>query len=219
MELIPVIADFFGVTAERLLEVHESIEPKKIEQYMQPFHELSFPSKAPNHRKTLTCLAKVVEEKADVVKRSRKILEDMLGADGIPRTTFDTPYQKKCFKHNLQIAHPYAEIGLEPNHKIDRAILCELTFGAVALYIQNCCSFAALHWTTILQLLSVNGHVVTFAAKDVVGISPIKNIPNNRIANKDWAFSVSCRFIPFICLYFSLIFPKLSIIVSGYIML
>ena len=102
--------------------------------------------------------------------------------------------------------------------KIDRAILCELNFGAVALYIQNCCSFAALHWTTILQLLSVNGHVVTFAAKDVVGISPIKNIPNNRIANKDWAFSVSCRFIPFICLYFH-IFPKLSIFVPRYIML
>ncbi len=66
--------------------------------YMQPFYELSFPSKAPNHRKTLTCLAKVVGEKADVVKRSRKTLEEMLDADGILRTTFNSPYQKKCFK-------------------------------------------------------------------------------------------------------------------------
>ena len=104
--------------------------------YMQPFHELSFPSKAPNHRKTLTCLAKVVGEKADVVKRSRKILEEMLDADGVLRTTFDTPYQKKCFKDNLRIAHPYAEIGLEPNHRKDCAIWCELTFWAVQyLYI------------------------------------------------------------------------------------
>lgn len=35
------------------------------------------------------------------------------------------------FKDNLQIAHPYAEIGLEPNHRKDSAIWCELTFWAV----------------------------------------------------------------------------------------
>lgn len=104
--------------------------------YMQPFHELSFPDKAPNHRKTLTCLAKIVGEKADVVRRSRETLEEMLDADGILRTTFDTPYQKKCFKNNLRIAHPYAEIGLEPNHRKDSALWCELTFWAVQfLYI------------------------------------------------------------------------------------
>lgn len=99
--------------------------------YMAPFYELSFPNKAPNHRKTLTCLAKVVGERADVVKRSRKILEEMLDADGVLRTTFGTPYEKRCFKNNFRIAHPYAEIGLEPNHKTDRAIWCELTFWAV----------------------------------------------------------------------------------------
>lgn len=104
--------------------------------YTQPFYELSFPSKAPNHRKTLTCLAKTVGEKAEVVKRSRKTLEKLLDTDGILRTTFDTPYEKKHFKDNLRIAHPYAEIGLEPNHKQDRSIWCELTFwGVQFLYI------------------------------------------------------------------------------------
>ena len=39
MELIPVIADFFGVTADRLLGVHEKIEQKKIEQYLLRFQE------------------------------------------------------------------------------------------------------------------------------------------------------------------------------------
>ena len=104
--------------------------------YMQPFYELSFPSKAPNHRKTLTCLAKAVGEKANVVKRSKTTLEEMLNTDRILRTTFDTPYQKKCFKDNLQISHPYSEIGLETNHRKDSSFLCELTFWAVQfLYI------------------------------------------------------------------------------------
>ena len=39
MELLPVIADFFGVTADRLLGVHEKIEQKKIEQYLLRFQE------------------------------------------------------------------------------------------------------------------------------------------------------------------------------------
>lgn len=39
MELIPVIADFFDVTADRLLGVHEKIEQKKIEQYLLRFQE------------------------------------------------------------------------------------------------------------------------------------------------------------------------------------
>ena len=106
--------------------------------YTQPFHELSFPGRAPNQRKTLTCLAKIVGEKADVVRRSRETLEEMLDTDegAILRTAFQTPYQKKCFKDNLRIAHPYAEIGLEPNHRKDSALWCELTFWAVEfLYI------------------------------------------------------------------------------------
>ncbi len=55
----------------------------------------------------------------------------MLSPDGVLRVTFDTPYQKKCFKNNLQITHPYAEIGLEEKHDTDRALWCELTFWAV----------------------------------------------------------------------------------------
>lgn len=39
MELIPVIADFFGVTADRLLGMHENVEQKKIEQYLLRFQK------------------------------------------------------------------------------------------------------------------------------------------------------------------------------------
>lgn len=72
--------------------------------YTQPFHELSFPGRAPNQRKTLTCLAKIVGEKADVVRRSRETLEEMLdtGEGAILRTDFHTPYQKKCLKDTCE---------------------------------------------------------------------------------------------------------------------
>ncbi len=97
--------------------------------YTQPFHALSFPGKT--SRKTLLCLAKTVGEKAEVVRRSRAVLEEMLSPDGVLRVPFDTPYQKRCFKNNLRIAHPYAEVGLEEKHDTDRALWCELTFWAV----------------------------------------------------------------------------------------
>lgn len=98
---------------------------------MTPFQPLSFPSTAPNQRKTLTALAEVGGEKIDAVRKSAVILEEMLAEDGILRTTFETPYQKKCFKENLRAAHPYAEIGLEPDHKSDTSLWVELTFWAV----------------------------------------------------------------------------------------
>ncbi len=104
--------------------------------YMQPFFTLSFPQKAPNQRKTLTALAKVCGDQTDVVRRSLLTLEEMLAEDGVLKTTFESSYQKKCFKSNFRSAHPYAEIGLEPDHKKDTAMWCDLTFWAVQfLYI------------------------------------------------------------------------------------
>lgn len=99
--------------------------------FMQPFHELSFPQKAPNHRKTLTALARVGGEKIDVVRRSVATLKDMLADDGVLRTTLESSYQKSSFKKNFISGHPYAEVGLEPDHKKDTAIWVELTFWAV----------------------------------------------------------------------------------------
>lgn len=104
--------------------------------YMTPFFPLSFPQKAPNHRKTLTALAEVCGDKTKVVKESVATLKEMLSDDGVLRTTFESSYQKSRFKDNFRSAHPYAEIGLEPDHKKDTAIWCELTFWAVQfLYI------------------------------------------------------------------------------------
>lgn len=99
--------------------------------YMQPFFPLSFPQKAPNHRKTLTALAKVCGNRTEVIRKSFITLEEMLADDGILKTSFESAYQKKCFKSNFLSAHPYAEIGLEPDHRKDTAIWCELTFWAV----------------------------------------------------------------------------------------
>lgn len=99
--------------------------------YMQPFHELSFPQEAPNHRKTLTALARVGGDRIDVVRRSVATLEEMLATDGVLRTTFESSYQKSRFKQNFISGHAYAEVGLEPDHKKDTAIWVELTFWAV----------------------------------------------------------------------------------------
>ena len=60
----------------------------------------------------------------------------MLSGDGVLRTTFASSYEKSRFKDNFRSGHPYAEVGLEPDHKKDTAIWCELTFWAVEfLYI------------------------------------------------------------------------------------
>lgn len=99
--------------------------------YMQPFLPLSFPQKTPNQRKTLTALAKVCGDRTQVVRESAATLKEMIAEDGVLRTTFESSYQKSRFKDNFRSAHPYVEIGLEPDHKKDTAIWCELTFWAV----------------------------------------------------------------------------------------
>lgn len=99
--------------------------------YMTPFLPLYFPQNAPNQRRTLTALAKVCGDKTKVVRESVETLKEMLSDDGVLRTTFESSYQKSRFKDNLRSAHPYAEIGLEPDHKKDTAVWCELTFWAV----------------------------------------------------------------------------------------
>ena len=99
--------------------------------YMNPFIPLSFPQKVPNQRKTLTALAKVCGDKTQVVKESVATLNEMLSEDGVLRTSFSSSYEKSRFKDNFKSGHPYVEIGLEPDHKKDTAIWCELTFWAV----------------------------------------------------------------------------------------
>ena len=106
---------------------------------MQPFLPLSFPGQAPNQRKTLTALARVGGERIDVVRKTAEILDTMLAGDGVLRTTFADAKEKRIFKSNLRPAHPYAEIGLEPDHKKDTALWVELTFWAVQfLHILGC---------------------------------------------------------------------------------
>lgn len=99
--------------------------------YTNPFFPLSFPLRAPNHLKTLTALARVCGDQTQVVKASAETLQEMLSGDGVLRTTFASAYEKRRFKDNFRSGHPYAEVGLEPDHKKDTAIWCEFTFWAV----------------------------------------------------------------------------------------
>lgn len=99
--------------------------------YMQPFLPLSFPGEAPNQRKTLTALARIGGERIDVVRQSADVVRNMLEGDGVMRITFENAKQKAMFRSNFRAAHPYAEIGLEPDHKKDTALWVELTFWAV----------------------------------------------------------------------------------------
>jgi len=101
--------------------------------YMQPFLPLTFPGEAPNQRKTLTALARVGGEGIHVVHRSADTVREMLDGDGVMRVTFENAQQKKIFRSNFRAAHPYAEIGLEPDHKKDTSLWVELTFWAVQL--------------------------------------------------------------------------------------
>lgn len=99
--------------------------------YMTPFLPVLPHSQAPNQRKTLTNLAMCVGDRADIVKKSAEMLCETMAADGVFRVEFESAYQKKGFKSNLRLGHPYAEIGLERNHRKDTAIWCDLTFWAV----------------------------------------------------------------------------------------
>ena len=110
--------------------------------YMQPFLPLTFPGEAPNQRKTLTALARVGGEGISVVHQSANVVREMLDGDGVMRVTFENANQKKIFRSNFRPAHPYAEIGLEPDHKKDIALWVELTFWAVQfLYYLGDASF------------------------------------------------------------------------------
>lgn len=84
-------------------------------------------------RKTITHLAMVGGNEIDVVRKSAEVVKEAMKKDGILRVQFESPYRKRHFKLNMQYPGPYSEISLEPNHKTDTAIWCELTFWAVQL--------------------------------------------------------------------------------------
>lgn len=102
--------------------------------FMSPFQPVLPHSQAPNQRRTLTNLARCVGDRADVVKQSAEILAEVMAEDGVFRVEFESAYQKKGFKSNLRLGHPYAEIGLEGNYRKDTAIWCDLTFWAVEFF-------------------------------------------------------------------------------------
>lgn len=84
-------------------------------------------------RKTLTHLAMVGRAQIDVVKKSAENIAEALSQDGILRINFESAYQKRKYKEGLKFPGPYSEVALEPEHKSDTAIWCELTFWVVQL--------------------------------------------------------------------------------------
>ena len=66
-----------------------------------------------------------------VVRKSAEAVEEALSKDGILRMNFESAYQKRRYKEGLKFPGPYCEVALEPSHKNDTALWCELTFWAV----------------------------------------------------------------------------------------
>ena len=71
-------------------------------------------------RKTLTHLAMAGGSQLDVVRQSADAVREAIAQDGV-------------LKKALEFPTPYSKIALEPSHKTDIALWCELTFWAVQL--------------------------------------------------------------------------------------
>ncbi len=84
-------------------------------------------------RKTLTHLAMAGGSQIDVVRQSADAVREAIAQDGVLRVRFESPHHKRVFKKALEFPTPYSEIALEPSHKTDTALWCELTFWAVQL--------------------------------------------------------------------------------------
>lgn len=84
-------------------------------------------------RKTITHLAMAGGSQIDVVRQSADAVREAIAKDGVLRVKFESPYRKRVFKRGMEFPTPYSEIALEPSHKTDIALWCELTFWAVQL--------------------------------------------------------------------------------------
>lgn len=83
------------------------------------------------YRKILTHLAMVGGDRIDVVRKSADAVRNALSDDGVLRLNFESAYQKRRYRAGLEFPTPYSEIALEPSHKTDTALWCEITFWAV----------------------------------------------------------------------------------------
>lgn len=82
-------------------------------------------------RKTLTSLARVGGNRIDVVRKSAEVVEEALSKEGYLKIDFESSYKKQRYKAGLKYPGPYSEVALEPDHKTDTALWCELTFWGV----------------------------------------------------------------------------------------
>lgn len=84
-------------------------------------------------RKTLTCLAMATGDRTQVVQQSVASVMAGLQEDGVLRIAFSSAYRRKQFRDGLGLPTAYSEVGLEPSHRSDTALWCEMTFWAVQL--------------------------------------------------------------------------------------
>lgn len=131
---------------DRIMKEENNVHVKIGSQYYVPLWAYVRPFRAfdPQHvirgeqmevaqRKTLTHLAMVGGKEIEVVQKTVEAVKAALAEDGVLRVKFESPYRKRYFKENMKYPGPYSEIALEPNHRTDTAIWCELTFWAVQL--------------------------------------------------------------------------------------
>lgn len=108
--------------------------------YVKPFHAFEANRAGSTaQRKTLTNLARIGGDHIDVVRKSAEAVMEALSKESYLKINFESSYQKQRYKASLKYPGPYSEIALEPDHKKDTALWCELTFWAVQFLdiIQN----------------------------------------------------------------------------------
>lgn len=100
--------------------------------YVRPFHAYEANTAGSvAQRKTLTNLARVGGDRIDVVRKSAEVVEEALSKEGYLKIDFESSYQKQRYKAGLKYPGPYSEAALEPDHKTNTALWCELTFWGV----------------------------------------------------------------------------------------
>lgn len=124
---------------DKIMKDENALQVKIGSRYYVPLWAYTAPFKAfeankigiTAQRKTLTHLAMVGGSGIDVVRKSAEVVEEALSKEGFLKIDFESSYQKQRYKAGLKCPSPYSEVALEPNHRKDTAIWCELTFWAV----------------------------------------------------------------------------------------
>ena len=85
------------------------------------------------YRRVLSEIAMLgVGEQADVIRESAANVREALDKDGILRINFAKPHNKRYAPNKIEYPAPYTDVRLEADYRNKNALLCDLTFWAIA---------------------------------------------------------------------------------------